>query len=281
MVEQKEIGVHKHGFVRLVDSMPQKDLDDAIVQAARVSYAGGTTATRSGRGLIRYLMRHYHNTPFEMVEFKFHIKMPIFIARQHLRHRTASVNELSARYSVVPDEYFVPPEYRKQSLINKQGSEGSVELDEQLSKQPQEICQGAFMVYQNLLDEGCCRELARSHLPQSTYTEFYWKINLHNLMHYLHLRMESGAQQEIQDYANAIYKLVKDKVPHTMEAFMDFRVNSVSFTGPEIEALKNLNQHLNLNPASKYLNSPGEEREFKGKLEKLGILSLCEDECKE
>jgi len=262
MAEQKEYGVLDHGFVRLVDTMPQTNLDEAIVQAARVSYAGGTTATRSSRGLIRYLMRHYHNTPFEMVEFKFHVKMPIFIARQHLRHRTASVNELSARYSVVPDEFFEPTVYRKQSTTNKQGSEGEVKLDEQLAEQPTELCRSAFLVYKNLLEEGCCRELARSHLPQSTYTEFYWKINLHNLLHYLHLRMDQGAQKEIQEYANAIYKLVQPKVPITMEAFMDFRVNSISLTGPELEAIKNKNYKL---------ESPGENRELQEKLKLLGI----------
>ena len=262
-IEQREFGVLDHGFVRLVDTMPQEDLDEAIVQAARVSYAGGTTASRSSAGLIRYLMRHKHNTPFEMVEFKFHIKMPIFIARQHLRHRTASVNELSARYSVVPDEFYKPPVYRQQSAVNKQGSEGVVELDDQLASQPSELCQGAFVIYNNLLEEGCCRELARSHLPQSTYTEFYWKINLHNLLHYLELRMEAGAQQEIREYANAMYKLVKDKVPIVMQAFMDFRVNAMSFTGPEIEAINNKTLKL---------KSPGEDREFQEKLKKIGLL---------
>ena len=249
--------VHEHGFVRLVDTMPVEDLDEAIVQAARVSYAGGTTATRSSRGLIRYLMRHKHNTPFEMVEFKFHVKMPIFIARQHMRHRTASINELSARYSVVPDEFFKPPFYRKQSDINKQGSEGQVDLDEQLYEQPSEICRGAFLVYNNLLESGCCRELSRSHLPQSTYTEFYWKINLHNLLHYLELRMEAGAQKEIRDYATAMYELVKDKIPIVMEAFMDFRVNAITLTGPEIEAIKNKTYKI---------ESPGENRELESKI---------------
>jgi thymidylate synthase (FAD) len=261
-MEQKEYGVLDHGFVRLVDTMPHDNLDEAIVQAARVSYAGGTTATRSSKGLIRYLMRHKHNTPFEMVEFKFHIKMPIFIARQHLRHRTASVNELSARYSIVPDEFFKPAVYRKQSAFNKQGSEGEVELDNEIADQPEYICKNAFLVYDNLLEAGCCREQARSHLPQSTYTEFYWKINLHNLLHYLALRMEAGAQKEIQDYANAIYKLVKDKIPIVMEAFMDFRVNAVNLTGPEIEAIKNKTYTL---------ESPGENREFQEKLKLLNI----------
>ena len=260
------IKVHDEGFVRLVDSMPQENLDDAIVQAARVSYASGTSVSRSTRGLVRYLLRHRHTTPFEMVEFKFHIKMPIFIARQHLRHRTASVNELSARYSVVPDEYYVPDVYRKQSDVNKQGSGGALELGEQLESQPDDLCKSAFMVYNNMIEAGCCRELARCHLPQATYTEFYWKINLHNLLHYLALRMDEGAQKEIRDYARAIFDLVKDKVPIVMEAFMDFRVNAITLTGPEIEALKRR--------ATTIEDSPGENREFIEKLKKLDLYPI-------
>ncbi len=254
-----EIKVGSDGFVCLVDSMPRENLDSAIVQAARVSYAGGTTATRSDEGLIRYLLRHWHNTPFEMVEFKFHIKMPIYIARQHLRHRTASVNELSGRYSVMPTEFFTPDEFRKQSQTNKQSSEGVLE-----GVDPSKIsdhCDESFSLYNELLDAGCCRELARAHLPLSTYTEFYWKINLHNLMHYLQLRMEAGAQKEIQDYATAIYQLVKDKVPHTMKAFSDFRLNSIQLSGVEVEC-------LNTKTLPK---SPGEKREFLSKLKKLGL----------
>jgi thymidylate synthase (FAD) len=133
----------KHGFVRLVDSMPTENLDAAIVQAARVSYAGGTTANRTDKGLIRYLMRHWHTTPFEMVEFKFHIKMPIFIARQHMRHRTASVNELSGRYSEMPEEFFTPETYRVQAKVNKQSSEGSLELEQN----PDELSKEAFRLY--------------------------------------------------------------------------------------------------------------------------------------
>ena len=268
-----EIKVHNEGFVKLVDTMPQQDLDEAIVQAARVSYSGGTSITRSSEGLIRYLMRHWHNTPFEMVEFKFHIKMPIFIARQHLRHRTASVNELSARYSVVPDEFYQPDVYRSQSQLNKQSSEGMANLDSQLAAQPNDCCKAAFTVYENLLEAGCCREQARCHLPQSTYTEFYWKINLHNLMHYLELRMEAGAQEEIRDYATAIYDLVKDKVPIVMKAFMDFRVNAVRLTGPEVEMLKMFGEQMAMDPDTRYLKSPGENREFIEKLKKLKFVS--------
>tara|TARA_R110001599_G_C12265454_1_gene660814 strand:- start:3196 stop:3993 length:798 start_codon:yes stop_codon:yes gene_type:complete len=256
-----EIKIGDHGFVRLVDHMPHSDADSSIVQAARVSYADGTKSSRNDRGLIRYLLRHWHTTPFEMVEFKFHIKMPIFVARQHLRHRTASVNEMSARYSIVPDEYYEPDTYRKQCQVNKQSSEGALELDQDLKNILVANKDQAFEIYNEALEAGCSRELARCHLPQSTYTEFYWKINLHNLMHYLHLRMEPGAQQEIRDYANAIYDLVKPLVPITMEAFMDFRVNAVQLTGPEIEALKNKN----------FLESPGENREFIAKLDRLGL----------
>ena len=259
--------VHKHGFVRLVDAMPQENMDDAIVQAARVSYASGTSVSLSTRGLIRYLLRHRHTTPFEMVEFKFHIKMPIFIARQHLRHRTASVNEMSARYSVINDEYYTPDIYRKQSDTNKQGSGGAIIIDEQLASQPEELCDGAFLVYNNLLEAGCCRELARCHLPQSTYTEFYWKINLHNLLHYLELRMHPDAQQEIQDYAKAIFDLVADKVPYVMEAFMDFRVNAITLTALEIEAFRRMGSVTD----DKYLPSPGENREFIEKLKKMDL----------
>lgn len=255
----EQIDVGTKGFVRLVDSMPRDNLDGAIVQAARVSYAGGTTTSRSDEGLIRYLLRHWHNTPFEMVEFKFHIKMPIYIARQHLRHRTASVNELSGRYSVMPTEYFTPPEFRKQSQTNKQSSEGVLDTVD-----PSKInthCEESFSLYNELLDQGCCRELARAHLPLSTYTEFYWKINLHNLMHYLQLRMEAGAQQEIQEYARAMYDLIKEKVPYTMKAFSDFRLNIIQLSGVDIECIR-----------TKTLpNSPGEKRELLNKLKILGL----------
>jgi|TARA_B100000405_G_scaffold301773_1_gene263732 thymidylate synthase (FAD) len=250
-----------HGFVRLVDYMPQQDLDSSIVQAARVSYGDGTKTSRGDRGLIRYLLRHWHTTPFEMVEFKFHIKMPIYIARQHMRHRTASINELSARYSVVPKEYYEPDVIRGQSQVNHQGSEGVVEIGGELNDRVSKQLSGSFDVYETMLDSGACREQSRGVLPQSTYTEFYWKINLHNLLHYLQLRMEPGAQKEIRDYATAIYELVKPLVPITMEAFVDFRVNAIQLTGPEIEAIAN----------GTTIASPGERREFEEKLKRLKI----------
>jgi thymidylate synthase (FAD) len=247
-----------HGFVRLVDHMPRDDLDLSIVQAARVSYGDGTKTSRGEKGLIRYLMRHWHTTPFEMVEFKFHIKMPIYIARQHMRHRTASINEMSARYSVVPREYYVPDVLRGQATVNHQGSEGVSEANVSDMKGQLEK---SFEVYDALLEDGCCREQARGTLPQSTYTEFYWKINLHNLMHYLQLRMDAHAQQEIRAYADAIFRLVEPLVPLTMQAFKDFRVNAVYLSGPEIEALKN----------GTPIESPGERREFEEKKKVLGL----------
>lgn len=247
------------GFVRLVDHMPQENLDSAIVQSARVSYGDGTKTSRGDTGLIRYLMRHWHTTPFEMVEFKFHIKMPIYIARQHMRHRTASINELSARYSVVPREYYTPDVLRGQAIVNHQGSEGVSEAD---VSHMQAHLEKSFEVYDKLLEDGCCREQARGTLPQSTFTEFYWKINLHNLMHYLQLRMDAHAQQEIRAYAEAIFKLVEPLVPITMKAFTDFRINAVFLSGPEIEALKN----------GTVIESPGERREFEEKKKLLGIV---------
>ena len=251
-----------HGFVRLVDHMPCENLDASIVQSARVSYGDGTKTSRGDTGLIRYLMRHWHTTPFEMVEFKFHIKMPIYIARQHMRHRTASINELSARYSVVPKEYYAPDILRGQSEVNHQGSDGVINLEDDIRDHVSEQLEHGFGIYEKLLELGVSREQARGNLPQATYTEFYWKINLHNLMHYLQLRMDSHAQEEIRDYANAIYELVEPLVPITMKAFMDFRVNAIYLSGPEIDSIKNKTQ----------IESPGERREFEEKMKQLGLV---------
>jgi len=246
--------------VRLVDSMGG---DAAIVQAARVSYGAGTKSVSDDRALIRYLMRHKHTTPFEMVEFKFHIGAPIFVARQWLRHRTASVNELSARYSVVPSEFFLPDELRKQSTGRGQGGEepygeGGANL---LAKQ-KASCDLAFHTYDELIKKGVSRELARAHLPQSTFTEFYWKINLHNLLHFLELRIEDHAQKEIRDLANQVYDLIKPLCPVTCEAFEDFRVGSVTLSRLEVDAIKNGNYEV---------PGRGENQEFQ---EKVGRLDL-------
>jgi thymidylate synthase (FAD) len=219
--------------VKLVDCMPRADLDAAIVQAARVSYGPGTKTPSDDRALIRYLMRHKHTTPFEMVEFKFRIRCPIFVARQHMRHRTASINEISARYSVIDNVYYTPSPFRTQSSTNKQGSEEPME-DWTVMSLYIESCEKAFATYNTMLDRGVSRELARGVLPQSTYTEFYWKINLHNLLHYLKLRMDGHAQKEIQDLAKMIYTRVKELAPLTAEAFEDYVLNSLSLSGPEL-----------------------------------------------
>lgn len=241
-----EIKVHDHGMVALVDVMPRlvpvgQTADFAIVQAARVSYGEGTKQVNEDRGLIRYLARHRHTTPFEMVEFKFHHVMPIFIARQWIRHRTANVNEYSARYSVVRDRFYHPTmdNVRKQSLTNRQGGDepiDAVTASEFLAYLDKS--EALYADYQKLMDKGVSREMARIGLPVSVYTEWYWKIDLHNLLHFLSLRMDSHAQQEIQDYARAMYDLIKPIVPIAAEAFVDYNFESVHLSKLEIEALR-------------------------------------------
>jgi len=255
--------------VRLVDSMPRgvNEGDAAVVQAARVSYGAGTKSVSDDRALIRYLMRHKHTTPFEMVEFKFHIKAPIYVARQWLRHRTASVNELSARYSVVQDDFFLPDELRKQATARGQGGEepygeGSSNL---LAKQ-KASCDLAFHTYDELISKGVSRELARAHLPQCTFTEFYWKINLHNLLHFLELRIDDHAQKEIRDLAKQVYELIKPLCPMTCEAFEDFRLGSVTLSRLEVEALKT---------GKNEILGKGENQEFKEKI--IRIMNEGED----
>jgi thymidylate synthase (FAD) len=168
---------------------------------------------------------------------------------------------MSARYSIVPKEYYNPETLRGQSEVNHQGSEGEAVISEEKRASVSRHLEHSFELYEDLLENGCCREQARGNLPQSTYTEFYWKINLHNLMHYLQLRMDSHAQKEIREYANAIYTLVEPLVPITMKAFTDFRVNAMHLSGPEIESLK----------TGTIIKSPGERREFIEKLERLGL----------
>jgi thymidylate synthase (FAD) len=241
-----EVKVHDHGLVALIDVMPRlvpigKTADFAIVQAARVSYGAGTKQVNEDRGLIRYLARHRHSTPFEMIEFKFHHVMPIFIARQWIRHRTANVNEYSARYSVVRDRFYHPSieNVRKQSTVNRQG--GDEPIDEMTAR---EFCEyldkveSHYADYQKLMDKGVARELARIGLPVNVYTEWYWKIDLHNLFHFLSLRMDAHAQQEIRDYANAMYALISPIVPVAAEAFLDYNFGSMHLTRLEIEAIR-------------------------------------------
>src|SRR5438094_3465237 len=212
-----EIKVHDHGLVALIDVMPRfapvgKTADFAIVQAARVSYGEGTKQVNEDCGLIRYLARHRHTTPFEMVEFKFHHVMPIFVARQWIRHRTANVNEYSARYSVVRDRFFKPSleNVRKQSTSNRQGGEEPMDVQtaQDFLTYLDEV-EKSYERYQEFLDKGVAREIARIALPASVYTEWYWKIDLHNLFHFLSLRMYPHAQQVIPHYATARFQLIQ------------------------------------------------------------------------
>lgn len=241
-----EIKVHDHGLVALTDVMPRlvpegKTADFAIVQAARVSYGQGTKQVNEDRGLIRYLARHRHSTPFEMVEFKFHHVMPIFVARQWIRHRTANVNEYSARYSVVKDRFYKPTldNVRQQSASNRQGGEEPIDgttAQEFLSYLDQSEKQ--YEQYEALMAKGVSRELARIALPVSVYTEWYWKCDLHNTLRFLSLRLDPHAQQEIRDYATAMYDLIKPIVPIATEAFVDYDLEGMHLTRLEIDAIK-------------------------------------------
>src|SRR5687768_630947 len=241
-----DVRVHDHGLVGLIDVMPRlvpagKTADFAIVQAARVSYGEGTKQVNEDRGLIRYLARHRHTTPFEMVEFKFHHVMPIFVARQWIRHRTANVNEYSARYSVVRDRFFNPSleNVRRQSASNRQGGDEPMDVNtaQDFLAYLDEV-EKSYERYQEFLDKGVAREIARIALPASVYTEWYWKIDLHNLFHFLSLRMDAHAQQEIRDYANAMFALIRPIVPIAAQAFLDYNFEAMHLTRLEIEAIR-------------------------------------------
>ncbi len=231
------------GFVRLLDYMGD---DAAVVQAARISYGTGTKRLHEDRGLIRYLMRHLHTTPFEMCEIKLHVRVPMDAWRQWIRHRTANVNEYSTRYSVAIDAAQRTPsdEWRRQSTVNRQGSGGHVPsaLGESLSAAEQALQEQARAVYEARIAAGVAREQARKDLPLSTYTEAYWKIDLHNLLHFLHLRMDAHAQQEIRAYALIIGDdIVAKWVPIVWEAFLDYRQHAVHLSRIEAEIIGALN----------------------------------------
>jgi thymidylate synthase (FAD) len=228
------------GFVRVVDYM---GCDESVVQAARVSYGKGTKKVNEDRGLIRYLLRHDHTTPFEMAEIEFHLRVPMDCWRQWIRHRTASINEYSTRYSLAIDasQKTAPGEWRQQSKDNKQGSEGFLEigLGTQLSQQEQELQDFSRRVYNERVEKGIAREQARKDLPLSTYTEAYWKIDLHNLLHFLLLRMHHHAQFEIRSYANVIgHEIVRRWCPIVWEAFIDYRLRGSKLTRLEIDIIR-------------------------------------------
>ncbi len=242
-----------HGFIRVIDYMGD---DHAIVQAARVSYGRGTRTVSEDAGLIRYLMRHRHTTPFEMCAIKFHVKLPIFIARQWIRHRMASVNEYSARYSVMDREFYIPDpaQLAAQSTLNRQGRAAVLEGEEAarvlaLLRADAERCHDDYAWLLNEASEdkpadperqGLARELARMNLTLNTYTQWYWKIDLHNLFHFLSLRADSHAQYEIRVYAEAMLEIVAAWVPLATQAFRDYRLGAQSFSAPMLAVLRRM-----------------------------------------
>lgn len=267
-----------YGMVRLVDYMGD---DAAIVQAARVSYGQGTKSVNGDRGLIRYLMRHWHSTPFEMCEIKLHVKLPVFVARQWIRHRTANVNEYSARYSILDREFYVPkPEdLAAQATTNNQGR-GKVLTGDEAARVLDILRDDsgrAYDHYEEMISQdgqaGLARELARMNLPTNIYTQWYWKTDLHNLLHFLFLRADSHAQYEIRVYADAICRIVEDWVPAAFEAFKDYRMDAVNFSGLErraLDAVIRSNGTLSLEDAVAQIEevSPGEKSEFLAKFGK-------------
>lgn len=236
----KEFKVLNHGFVRLVDYMGS---DSRIVQAARVSYGAGTKTVREDGALIDYLLRHDHTSPFEQVVLTFHIKMPIFVARQWIRHRTARVNEISGRYSVMSDEFYVPAEadVAKQSTDNKQGrsaEKAEKSFTDAVIASLQKGQKEAYADYTKLIESGTARELARVNLPLSLYTEMYWQIDLHNLFHFLRLRLDAHAQKEIRDYAGILLDISRAVAPMAVSSFENHLKQGVRFSGEEMEELR-------------------------------------------
>ena len=266
------VKVLDHGFVRLVDVMGD---DSSIVQSARVSYGKGTKTVNQDEGLIRYLMRHKHTTPFEMVEFKFHCRMPIFVARQWIRHRTANVNEMSARYSEMPDIFYTPsPELcTTQSAQNKQGGTGiQVSDPEATAKTFKDAQVSIYDDYKQYLEQDMRRELARVNLPVSLYTEWYWKIDLHNLFHFLKLRLDSHAQFEIRVFAEAMADMVKEYVPLAWKAFEDYQLNSMALSQLEVAEIRALLEGLEVDSSGleERIANKRERKEFVEKLQLFG-----------
>ena len=269
----KEFPVLDHGFVRLVDYMGG---DDSIVQAARVSYGKGTKKISEDRGLIRYLMRHRHTTPFEMVELKFHAKMPIFVARHWIRHRTASVNEYSLRYSEPENEFYIPKpeEVRFQSVTNRQGSSEEKVSEETAQKVIDFLSstsEDSMGKYQSMNKDNIARELARIGLPINIYTQWYWKIDLHNLFHFLSLRADPHAQWEIREYAKIMGEITRSVAPNAYESFQDYVLNSINFSGPEMQAMKQILSGVNLSELESLAKGFPTKREGIEFLEKMKV----------
>lgn len=264
------IPVLDHGFIRVIDYMGD---DASICQAARVSYGKGTKTVQNDAGLIRYLMRHWHSTPFEMCEIKLHVKLPVFVARQWIRHRTANVNEYSARYSILDREFYIPAQDQlaAQSSINNQGRGASLVGEE--AARVLEVLKSdsnrAYDNYQSMISQdgqdGLARELARMNLPTNIYTQWYWKVDLHNLFHFLRLRADAHAQYEIRVYADAICKVVADWVPAAFGAFEDYRLGGATLSGSALECVRRMIKGEEVTKENSGM-SAGEWREFQGLL---------------
>jgi thymidylate synthase (FAD) len=263
-----EIKVLDKGFVRLVQAMAS---DDLIVQAARTSYKW--VKKNTDENLIDYLIRNEHSSPLEFAEFIFHVKVPIFVARQMFRHRTASISEVSARYTKVEDEYY-HPQWRMQSKSNRQGSTEEVVVNEDLDKEYEDLQKQAYATYEKLLAKGVAREVARSCLPVSYYTQFYWKQDLRNLLHFIRLRMDYHAQYEIRVVAEAFAYFVQKYCPITYKSFMNNIINSVRFTSYEIQLLFNEDTLNQMYKALEKLEGT-RKQELKEKLDRIkNILTI-------
>lgn len=267
----KAAPVLDHGFVRVVDYMGD---DAAICQAARVSYGRGTKSVSNDTGLIRYLMRHWHSTPFEMCEVKFHVKLPVFVARQWIRHRTANVNEYSARYSILDREFYIPraQDLAAQSTTNNQGRGEVLTGDEaeRVLRILKDDAGRAYDHYEEMIgqegQQGLARELARMNLPANIYTQWYWKVDLHNLFHFLRLRADAHAQYEIRVYAEAICEMVKDWVPAAYAAFEDYRMGGANLSAAALDCIRRMLKGEDVTQETSGM-SKGEWREFMGVIE--------------
>jgi thymidylate synthase (FAD) len=260
------------GFVKLIDISPRVipnefeniKCDYAVAQAARVSYSAGTKKVSDDRSLIHYLYSNEHTTPFEMVTFKFHVKAPIFVVRQWQRHRASTYNEISGRYSLMESDHWYPETLRGQSFINLQGSEGTIpkSINDSLINHWNRHIESSFRLYRHSLNLGVSRELARTILPLSTYTEFYWKVDLHNLLRFIKLRSDSHAQEEIREYSDSIKSIVNEYCPVSMEAFEKWNTNGMKLSSEEISIINGVN-----NP--EIIKSKSGIKNFEQKINKL------------
>lgn len=268
----KAIPVLDHGFVRVIDYMGD---DAAICQAARVSYGKGTKSVQNDEGLIRYLMRHWHSTPFEMCEIKLHVKLPVFVARQWIRHRTANVNEYSARYSILDREFYIPARdaLAAQSKVNNQGRGDALDGEEadRVLRYLRDDAMRAYDHYEEMIgtegQQGLARELARMNLPANIYTQWYWKVDLHNLLHFLRLRADEHAQYEIRVYADAICQVVADWVPAAFKAFEDYRMGGANLSATALDCVRRMIKGETVEQENSGM-SKGEWREFTALLDK-------------